>query len=308
MKWIIGVSILAVAVGVAVTMTVPAETIALDQEILKLFPAETQGIAFIDVAQLREAPLAQEILADSTVSDFRALRDFAEATGFVVQRDLNRLTIGRIGTHILAVAEAHYNAARVERFFMDKGFQTENYMGRTIYNRDSSTVTLTGDMAIAGDSENVKKAIGRLSGSSSVVLKPGLLTGIQTREAGNQVWAVGELSLDEWPIPPAANGPALNMLKTLQSGTYQMKVDQDLHARATGNLVDSESAKDLADLGRGMIALAKLQVARQSPDLLHALDGVQIQNSGSSVVVDIVESGELLKKLRNLRPKTALAR
>jgi hypothetical protein len=89
-------------------------------------------------------------------------------------------------------------------------------------------------------------------------------------------------------------------LKTLQGGTYQMRVDQDVHARATGSFSNADSAKTISDMARGIIALAKFRVASQA-DLLHALDGIQIQDSGSSVVVNIEEPGDLLKRLRDSR-------
>jgi hypothetical protein len=50
-----------------------------------------------------------------------------------------------------------------------------------------------------------------------------------------------------------------------------------------------------------MIALVKTQVATQNPDLLHALDGVQVSNSGTQIVVNIDEPGDLVKKLRGSR-------
>ena len=81
----------------------------------------------------------------------------------------------------------------------------------------------------------------------------------------------------------ACSGPVAEILKSLQHGTYQMRVDRDVHARATGNFADADSAKNLADMARGLIALAKVQAAKQQPDLVHVLDGIQISSSGSSV-------------------------
>ena len=91
------------------------------------------------------------------------------------------------------------------------------------------------------------------------------------------------------------------MLKALKSGTYQMRVDTGIHARATGNFSDAESAKNVGDLVRGAIAVAKMQVAKQQPDVLHVLDGVQVSDSGMTLTVRVDESGELLQKLKDLR-------
>ena len=131
-----------------------------------------------------------------------------------------------------------------------------------------------------------------------------LLDAIRTIEAGNQVWAVGNLSEEDLPAAKLREAtPAAQILKSLRHGTYQMRVDRDLHARATGNFSDADTAGNLADMARGFIAVAKLQVARQQPDLLHLLDGIQVSSNGAAVMVRIEEPGDLLIKLQETRPK-----
>jgi hypothetical protein len=87
-----------------------------------------------------------------------------------------------------------------------------------------------------------------------------------------------------------------------------MRVDTGIHAKATANFTSAEDAKTLSDLSRGMIALVKTQVAVPNPDLLHALDGVQVSNSGTQMVVNIDEPGDLVKKFRDLRQSRGLRR
>jgi hypothetical protein len=307
MKWIVGVSLVAVFVGMAATMTIPAQTITPDQAILRLFPSETHGIAFFDVAALRNAPLVQEALTQRTVPPRLASRlgELEAATGFKPERDVDRVTVGRLGAgEMLAIVEARYDKFKFEQFLNDKGLQSEAYMGRSVYVHDKSAVSFIDNLIIAGNNSGVKKAIEQLSLPGGVLLGSDLMNAIQAIESGNQVWGVGQFSIDRLPSRLAGRagtaGPALELLKTLQGGTYQMRVDQDVHARATGSFSSADSAKTIGDMARGFIALAKFRVASQA-DLLHALDGVQIQNSGSSVVVSIEEPGDLLKKLRDSR-------
>ena len=61
MKWIIGVSVFAIAMGWVATATIPAATVSIDPTSLKFLPPETQGLAIIDVAGLLGAPLVQVI-------------------------------------------------------------------------------------------------------------------------------------------------------------------------------------------------------------------------------------------------------
>ncbi len=312
MKWIVGVSLVAVIVGAAATMTIPAQTIAPDQTVMKLFPAETQGIAFIDAAAVRNSALGQDFIAAGLIANPPPkLAEFAAATGFDFQRDVDRMTVGRLdGRRMLFVIEARYDKFKVERFLADHVTRLETHMGRSIYeDRDQDIgVTFIDNLVIAGYTGAVRTAIEQASlPASAVSLNSDLLATMRTIEAGNQVWGVGKFRFDELPVgqltpdtPGAA--PVLELLRTLQGGTYQMRIDRDVHARATANFADADSAKTLADLARGLIAVMKTQVAKENEDFLHALDGIQISDSGTQMVVNIEESGDLIKKLRDLRP------
>jgi len=319
MKWIVGFSAIAVIVGAAATATVPAATITPDQAILKLLPPETQGIAFIDVAELRDAALVKDVLAGAGLGILGKpgdLPEFMVATGLVPQRDVDRVTVGKINSReMLAVVEARYDRFKAEQFLKDKGIEPQIHLGRTVFpmpidvqhgqRYDISAVTFLDNLIIAGQIEAVKKALDQMSLPGSRPLRTDLTEALRTIEAGSQVWAVGDFSIPDLP-DLRGPAPALELLKSLRSGTYQMRVDQDLHARATGNFADAEAAKNLGDMGRGLIAVAKLQVASQ-PDMLHLLDGIQVRDSGASVVVNIDEPGDLLKKLKDLRLNRSLA-
>src|SRR6185295_5353728 len=99
MKWILGVSIIAVAMGWAATAMIPTATASIDDVSLKFLPPETEGIVFIDVAALRNAPLVQDAMNSKSaglVFD-KELGEFSGATGFDPERDIDKITIGKVG-------------------------------------------------------------------------------------------------------------------------------------------------------------------------------------------------------------------
>lgn len=311
MKWIFGVSLIAVIVGAAATMTIPAATITPDEATLKLFPQETQAIASIDVAALRNAPLVQDFLADNNSPlRKRDLKKLEEQTGFVVERDLDRVTAGRIGAKdALVIAQARYDVFKMEQFLKDNNATYETYLGRTLYkpagdnDRENGRISFIDSLVLAGNESAVKQAIDRLAAPApSVLQNPAVMDEIRKIEAGNQVWAVGGFSVNQLPRQFQGPAQAVELVKNLHSGTYQMRVDTDIHARATGNFSDAQSAKTLSDLLRGLVGMAKLQVA-QEQDLIRVLDGVDVRNSGTALIVTIDEPGDLLKKLKDYRPR-----
>ncbi len=308
MKWILGFSVLAVVLGMAATMTIPAQTITPDEAVLRLFPRETDGVAFIDAASLRSAPLYDETVA----AQFKArippeLAQFAEATGFAIDRDLDRVTIGRFGARqLVAVAHARYDRFKVEQYLNDKQIQTETYLGRVIFHpRGEGGISFIDDLVIAGQTDAVKKVIDRLAApAESALQNPDIVNAIRTIEAGSHVWGVGAFDQSLLGIHRGLPPQVGEFIKALKSGTYQMRLDSGVHAVATGQFADSESARAAGNLLRGLVAVAKFQVSRQ-PDMIQLLDGVQVQQSGLSMTVNFNASGDSLKKLQALRRPAA---
>ena len=177
MKWIVGVSVVAAAVFAAATITIPAQTIVPDQAVLKLFPAETQGVAFVDLASLRNSPLGEEVIAQGSPLAPRVpkLQDFLEATGFNFPQDVDRVTVGRLDSRrMIFVIKARYDQFKVERYLADHVTRLDTYMGRSIYeDRDLDFgVTFVDNLVIAGYTEAVKKAVEQASlPASSIALR-----------------------------------------------------------------------------------------------------------------------------------------
>jgi hypothetical protein len=294
-------------------MTVPAQTITPDEATLKLFPPETTGIAVIDVAGLRGAPLFNELIMQKLPAQFPGdLNEFIQATGFEIQRDVDKITVGHIGQHEgLAIVQARYDHFKVEQFVQDKAedINTETYAGRLIYrtpdgNASPAGVSFIDGVIIGGNVSAVKAAIDRMvpSAPPSIVQNSDLMNEIRTIEAGNQIWAVGKLELG----PIVNNGPAgpgdkfKEMAGSITGGTYQMRIDQDIHIKATGSFGSADMAKASGDTLRGLLAIARLQVG-QEQNLIRLLDGVSVENSAEKMTVTVNASGDVLKQLQDMR-------
>ena len=296
MKWLCGASILALTLGWAGTATIPAATITPDESILKYFPPETKGVAFIDVVSLRSAALVQSALAKGWLQSLPSgVNDFMESTGFDVRRDLYRVTIGTISERDrLIVAEAHYDRFKAEYYVKDRGAEPETYLGREIYRKGDGALTFLDDVILVGTYRSVKQGLDRVTYPGGPQIGSDLLDAIRTIEAGNQIWAVGKSMEFNLPAGALSQTPAAQILQSLRRANYQMKIDRDVHAHVVADFTDSNIAGNLADMARGFIAVAKLQVAKQQPDLIHVLDGIQVSSSGSRVIAQIEESGDLI--------------
>jgi len=309
MKWIIGVSATAVLIGVLAAMTVPAQTITLDEATLKLFPPETEGVASIDVSGLRGSSLFNELVLRNASAMQDHLSEFAQATGFDVQRDVDKVTVGRIGTNdVLVIVQARYDKFKVEQFLQDKAehINTETYLGRVIYsgsakNEHEGGVSFIDNLIIAGSLPAVHAAIDRLAAPAPSVLDNSeLMSSIHTIEVGNQVWAAGKFDSNMFGQAQSSNKGFAQIVGSLKSGIYEMRFDQDLHVKASGVFASSDMAKATTQMLNGLLAMGKVQLS-QDPKLTHLLDGVSINNSGDRLTVSFNAPGDLLKQLPQKR-------
>ncbi len=299
MKWIGGLLTIAVIMGWVATASIPAAPVSIDPASLRFLPPETRGIALVDLAALRNATLVQNALQTATLDFQKGLANFVAATGLDPQKDVDRITVGKLGTNqILMIVQGRIDKFKAEQFFRDKGKEEETYLGQTIYHDGDGGFVFLDGVVLMGQLEAVKKGLDQMSLPGSTPLSADLTAAIQTIEVGNQVWAVGDFSIADMPAAVREPAPIVEILKSLQRGTYQMRIDSDIHARATGTFSDENSARNIGDLARGALAVAKLQVARQQPDMVHVLDGIQVSNSGTILTVRVDESGDLLKKLQ----------
>jgi hypothetical protein len=237
------------------------------------------------------------------------IREFTEATGFDVQRDVDKLTAGRIGQRdVLAIVHARFDRFKVEQFVVSKAdhIESETYLGRVIYkphNTDtdrSGGVSFIDNMIVAGNLNAVKQAIDRMAAPApSVVQNTELMNEIRSIEAGNQIWAAGKFDPQLFGTTPV-EGRIDSLAHSLKTGTYQMRLDQDVHLRATGNFTSPEMAKASTDMLRGLLAMAKLQFS-QEEKLARLLDGVNIESSADQLTVSFSATGDLIKQIQEMR-------
>ena len=225
---------------------------------------------------------------------------------FRSQRDVERVTAGHISPRgALVIVQAHYDKFKVEQFVKDKAgdIETETYLGRVICTGKNSGdmsggVSFIDNLIVAGTLPAVKQAIDRMAAPAPSVVDGDLIAQIRTIEASNQIWAVG--NFDPSMLSPFGNGAvakAGELVHSLKSGAYQMRIDQDVHVKASGVFTTPEMAKASFDLARGVLGMAQLQVANQDK-LKKLLDGLSIESNGQTLTATFNASGDLLKQIQ----------
>jgi len=308
MKWVLGGSVIAaIIIGFVASATVSSRAASIDDASFKFLPPETQAIAFVDVQALVNAPFIQDVLKNGQPDLPREIDQLKNKAGLDPQRDIEKVTFGRFGEKGgLVIAQGKIDKFKIEQYLKDDGKKSEAYLGQTLFRDDNTAFVFFDNLAVIGSVDAVKKAMDQMQLPAPPSLRSDLVAAIQTIEPDNQVWAVGDLSAKDLnAVGVRGPAPAIDMLKTLKNGTFQLRFDTGLHARATANFADAQSAKDLADLARGAVALFKLQIGKQQAqggaDFARLLDGIDVSNNGTTLTLKIEESGDLLKTLKDMR-------
>src|SRR5215471_9973653 len=250
MKWIVGVAMISIAMGWAATATIPGATVTIDPTSLKFLPPETQGLAVIDVAGLVGTPLVQDAVKNRPLIQNAPpdLQEFITATGIDPMKDINTVTVAKLGMKdAFFVVQGRIDKFKVQQYLVDKGKQADGYLGQTIYYDKDGAIAVLDSLLLVGQVDAVKKGLDQMQIPGSSPLRSDLLAAMQTIDAGNQIWGVGDVSI--------------------------------------------------SDLPAGALAIARLQVAKGQPDMLQALDGIQVNNSGTTLTLKIDEPGDLLKRV-----------
>ncbi|MFQ5745518.1 MAG: hypothetical protein ACE5HV_18355 [Acidobacteriota bacterium] len=168
-------------------------------------------------------------------------------------------------------------------------------------------VIFNAETLLLGSEQGVKAAIDVAAGDrSSVTADESLGDLLASVPADSQAWVVatdrtwsGELK--EWmsegdnlPVPQKA-------LQGIKQATFSMRIDEGVNVQLSGLVASEEDARLLRDSLQGLLAMGKLMVQSQRPELFDILDrSVRIDSEERRVRLDATLDGDDLETLRKL--------
>jgi hypothetical protein len=135
---------------------------------------------------------------------------------------------------------------------------------------------------------------------------------IEKIRPGSTFWMVGDQSLlaslpTSIPAPGASPDAASTLsLPALTGLTVTGDLDPQVSLSITGDAKDAASAKNLADVVRGLVAMASLQ-AQQRPELQQLASAFSVATEENRVLVSARVPYELLEALRAKAKPTVAA-
>jgi len=129
-------ALLAVSVGVLAAQRMMAEQ--LPQEALSTFPADTQQVAFTNLAVLRSSPAYPQIRQRILGQQLHAFQDFLRPMGIDPDRDMDEVMLGWRGetagaAGYLGLAAGRFQPDLIQKYFDQTNLPVRTYAGATLY-------------------------------------------------------------------------------------------------------------------------------------------------------------------------------
>lgn len=296
-----------------------------------LLPADARFVVGLDVRRFTASGFYTRYAKQAGLRP-EALRELEEKAGLDPARDLDHVVVagGADPKSTLALVTGRFDLARLASSLeTEKGVKPTVDGGVKLYILEgaggsgaasgSAIALLDAGAVLVGTKDRVQSAVASHGRRETPLRGNAALLGLVEKvRPGSTFWMVGDQSLlasvsgaassgrETGAGQGAPSGPAsgLSMLNlpALRSLTVVGDLDPQLSLSLTGETADEAAARNLADLVRGLLAMAALQ-AQQKPELQQLASAFSVTNEANRVLVSARIPYELLDGLQaSLKP------
>ena len=292
-----------------------SQGVGVDRELAALLPSDASGVGGVDIMRLKTTPvyrLWEESRGNEQVHhDFDRM---AAEIGFDPRQDLNRVMAASWvdalddnssapTARFLVVARGRFDLTEIGPQLDDA--KVEEYRGVTVYHQpvpqtsgsipqapgseflkqleDGFSLAFFDErIAVAGVKPAVMETIDRkMDGGASLLDNTQLLERAEALNLSNQLWSVSLNTGELWEsqagsFPSGINIPAFRIFRSMESSSLAADLTDGIDVKAEGVCATPEDAKTLADAGRGMVALGRLTLSEQYPDVIKLFDAIDV--------------------------------
>ena len=268
----------------------------IDPALAVFIPPDTVALAGVRMDRLRATPIYRKLAERNRLPRFD---QFRTESGFDPSRDLHEILLAGDGKNVLAIAHGAFPPKP------PGNLKASEYKGYTLYAKDrwEAIAFIDKTIALGGLVPSVRAAIDQYKRGGRGAPRD-LMARAQALPADAQIWAVVAGWRGATPDQLREMGNLGNLdrvLRLVEGANLTVDLRTGVHAALTGDSRTEADAKTLADSLRGLAALARMGAPRgvpgNQPDLLRALDGIQVKQAGRVVQVNVDIAEDLAEKL-----------
>ena len=277
-----------------------------------ILPADAKFVMGFDVKRFAASPFYERFKAQRGMQP-EALAELEAKTGLDPARDLDQIVVagtGVRGAAGVAVALGHFDLYKLGRAIEASGkAHGTSYEGVTVYNfseeskQPLSLALVDESTLVLGPTDQVMQALAsRTRGETPLKTNTALMARVEKIQPGSTFWMVGDQSLlASLPASVPAAGGTMS-LPALKGLTVTGDLEPQVSLAITGEAQDAAAASKLADVVRGLVAMASLQAA-QKPELSQLASAVSVATEENRVLVSARIPYETLDALQPKRPQ-----
>jgi hypothetical protein len=288
----------------------PAEGLAL--------PADTRVLMGFDMKRFVASPFYARYAAKDKPQHMQAMAKLEEKTGINPERDVDTVIVASRGRVEQGDQGLVLVSGRFDRYKLARAIETEKKVtwkkveGETVYILDEAVKSgrhagglafLDENTLALGNLSSIEQVlVNRARGTGTIESNTALLELVRQVQPGSAFWMVGDkTALAQLKGMPGAGNDSVGFsMPALESVIVTADLDPAVSVQFTGATTDEASAKNLADVFRGFLALATLQ-AGQKPELKELTTAVSVATEANKVHVNAKLPYELLDSLQAAR-------
>jgi len=300
-------------------------------EELRYLPSSATVVAYANVSDVMGSDLRRRFRETILPgAQENGQHEFQELTGINIETDIDHVVAGLDSSSPTAdgpglgvlLARGRFAEVKIEALMREHGAQVEVYKGKRLItavtpipagstapyptpslpkvHQSFSVTFIEPGLAALGTTSLVQHAIDlHNGGGESALTNEGLMERVRALDSGN-VWAVGRFDV----LRARANLPEAvsDRLPPITWFSVSGHVDGGLQAVLSAEARDDEAAKNLRDVVRGFLALAKLQIGSK-PEFQRFVDSLEIRGTGNTVALSLDVPAQVFDALSAMMPK-----
>jgi hypothetical protein len=272
------------------------------RDALTMFPADTQELAYSNLAQLRSQPNYEIIQAGILNSQLRSFTNFGRSMGIDPDKDVDEVTLGWHGSPTdpsayYGLAWGRFDPGRVHDYFVQQKLPWQQYGGYDLYafgsgdaSRDLYFSFLSYSAAAFGRLGDLKTLIDVRAGSKPALgTKPDFAKYEDELEGTSTQWgiATGPAAVSH-ATPWLGGGGQLpidpqSLLAPIKAVLYHIDWDSGFAMHMTVVCDNVQSASMLAQLVTAWQGVRQRPEPNTNPAITSFIQGLQVQANGSRV-------------------------
>ncbi len=272
-------------------------------------PNDAHVLAYANVRDVMDSQLRQKLQLLQNGTDNGQARVEAE-TGINIERDIDQVFAamsdmdGDAEQHRpLVLARGRFDQVRIEGLVREKGGTVEEYKGQRLLVHPEANLAVAfvePGLVAVGSQASVRRAIDTKANGGDVTANADLMRLLGEVNDGN-AWAIAKFDAlannARMPADVARRLPPIGWFAA--SGHINGGIQGALRAEAR----DETAARDLRDVVRGFIALARMQTGQQA-ELADLMNSLELGGEGKTVSLAFSVPPETIAALGALRARS----